>query len=77
MAKRKAPTGLEFWWRLGAGVAIIAGGIAYVMFPLDVLPDAAIPVIGYMDDAAVLAFSAWSIRYAWKDIQTDLKRIFG
>ena len=38
--------------------ALIVPAIAYLAFPLDLIPDF-IPVIGYLDDALVLA---WALR---------------
>lgn len=35
-------------------IAAIVGALAYVLSPIDVIPDF-IPVLGYLDDAAVLA----------------------
>ena len=37
-----------------ATIAAIVGALAYVLSPIDVIPDI-IPVLGYLDDAAVLA----------------------
>uniref|UniRef100_UPI003743FD52 YkvA family protein n=1 Tax=Salegentibacter tibetensis TaxID=2873600 RepID=UPI003743FD52 len=36
-------------------VAAIGGALIYVLSPIDLIPDF-IPVIGYLDDAAVIAF---------------------
>ncbi len=36
-------------------LALLAGGLAYLAMPLDLVPDF-IPVAGWMDDAAVLAW---------------------
>jgi len=33
----------------------IAGALAYVVFPVDIIPDF-LPIVGFTDDAAVLAF---------------------
>jgi uncharacterized membrane protein YkvA (DUF1232 family) len=44
------------------------GGILYFLDPLDLIPDP-IPVIGYVDDAAVLAFVLRAIR---KDVERFL-----
>jgi uncharacterized membrane protein YkvA (DUF1232 family) len=40
-------------WRKLAGVA----AVAYVIWPLDLIPDA-IPVLGWLDDAGILAAAA-------------------
>ena len=37
-----------------ASWAMIAGALAYVIMPIDIIPDF-IPVVGWLDDAAVLA----------------------
>lgn len=43
-------------FHLSAGTwATIAGALAYVVFPVDVIPDF-IPVLGWIDDAFVLSF---------------------
>jgi uncharacterized membrane protein YkvA (DUF1232 family) len=36
-------------------VAAIGGALLYVLSPLDLIPDF-IPIVGYLDDAAVIAF---------------------
>ena len=36
-------------------VAAIGGALLYVLLPLDLIPDF-IPIVGYLDDAAVIAF---------------------
>ncbi len=36
-------------------ITLIAAAVAYVVFPLDAVPDF-IPVVGLLDDAAVMAF---------------------
>ncbi|HJQ97936.1 MAG TPA: DUF1232 domain-containing protein [Candidatus Polarisedimenticolaceae bacterium] len=51
----------NFPWRTALG---LVGGFAYLVFPLDVLPDALLP-IGLLDDAAVLAFV---VRMIKKDV---------
>ena len=40
-------------WRKLAGVA----AVAYVLWPLDIVPDG-IPVLGWLDDAGILAAAA-------------------
>jgi uncharacterized membrane protein YkvA (DUF1232 family) len=42
------------WWLK----AIPLGGLAYVIFPLDLIPDFA-PVVGQMDDLGIFMASAW------------------
>ena len=58
-------------------VALVVGGLAYLALPLDIVPDF-IPVAGWLDDAAVLAWifrqsAAELARYrAWRtDIACD------
>lgn len=46
--------------------AVIAGALAYVVFPLDVIPDF-IPMLGWLDDAFVLGAVTISIK-------TELKK---
>ena len=48
---------------LGTIIAIISA-LIYFISPIDVIPDA-IPVIGYADDAAVIAF-------CWKMVESDI-----
>ena len=40
---------------------VIAGALAYVVLPVDIIPDF-IPIIGWIDDAFVLGFTINSIR---------------
>ncbi len=40
---------VSFWLKL-----IPIGGLAYLVSPLDLIPDIALPVIGELDDAAIL-----------------------
>ena len=47
-------------------VMAIAGSFLYVLLPVDVIPDF-IPIVGYLDDAAVLAACMSSVR-------NDIKR---
>ena len=49
VAGRRYPS---FPWRTTLG---LVGGFAYLVFPLDALPDALLP-IGLLDDAVVLGF---------------------
>ncbi|MDT0649434.1 YkvA family protein [Autumnicola edwardsiae] len=42
----------EMPWNI---VASVGGALLYVLSPIDIIPDF-IPVIGYLDDAAVIAF---------------------
>ena len=59
------------YWTIGAA----ALALVYVLSPIDVIPDV-IPVIGYLDDATVLAFclklveTELSKYKEWKDKQT-------
>jgi len=48
-------------WRTILG---LVGGLAYLVFPLDVIPDALLP-IGLLDDAVVLGFV---VRMIKKDV---------
>jgi len=45
---------------IGSIIAIV-GALIYLLSPIDLIPDA-IPVIGYLDDAAVLAFAYKLVR---------------
>ena len=48
-------------------LAVLAA-VAYVIWPLDLLPDFAIPVIGYLDDLVVL----WmSLRWLLKPLSSE------
>lgn len=42
-------------------LVLAVAALLYFVSPIDLVPDW-IPVIGYLDDAAVIAFVAWSIR---------------
>ena len=42
-------------------IALVIGGLLYFLTPLDVIPDF-IPVVGFLDDAAVIAYVLRSIR---------------
>lgn len=50
------------WW----SIASVAAGLAYFVAPVDLIPDF-IPLIGYLDDAAVLAAVMQGIR---QDLRT-------
>ena len=58
VASRRYPS---FPWRTTLG---LVGGFAYLFFPLDVLPDAVLP-IGLLDDAVVLGLV---VRMIKKDV---------
>nr|WP_240895061.1 DUF1232 domain-containing protein [Kineococcus siccus] len=49
--------------RLGLAVA----GLAYLVSPLDVLPEAFLPLVGLVDDAVVAAWVAGSVLVATED----------
>ena len=53
-------------------VAAIIGSLLYVLSPVDLIPDV-IPVIGYLDDAAVLALC---LKFAKHDVD-EYKRVMG
>jgi uncharacterized membrane protein YkvA (DUF1232 family) len=57
-------------------IVLVAVGILYFVSPIDLIPDV-LPVIGYIDDAAVIAFVVKQIKadldnfLAWEIIQTE------
>lgn len=57
-------------------IALLVGGLAYLALPLDIVPDF-VPVAGWLDDAAVLAWifkqsTAELARYrAWRNAPRD------
>ena len=53
-------------------VAAIIGTLLYVLSPADLIPDV-IPVVGYLDDAAVLALC---LKFAKHDVD-EYKRVMG
>ena len=53
-------------------VAAIVGTLLYVLSPVDVIPDV-IPVVGYLDDAAVLALC---LKFVKHDVD-EYKRVMG
>ena len=72
---RKLPTYARLVWGLARDPrvpleqkAVLAGIAAYLVFPIDLIPDF-IPVIGELDDLAVLIFGLdWFIRNAPPDV---------
>ena len=72
---RKLPTYARLVWglardpRVPTQQKLVLGGIAaYLVFPIDIIPDF-IPVIGELDDLAVLVFGLdWFIRNAPADV---------
>lgn len=53
-------------------VAAIVGTLLYVLSPVDLIPDV-LPVVGYLDDAAVLALC---LKFAKHDVE-EYKRVIG
>lgn len=61
----EAPEYGPWWGNPNPGHAIGFGlGVAYVAWPLDFIPDF-IPVIGYLDDAAILNLSIMMGGWLW------------
>ena len=64
-----------------ANVALIGGGLLYFLLPVDLIPDF-IPIVGYLDDLAVLTTIMNSLKgeineyWAWKKtgIKSDFKK---
>ena len=56
--------------------AIIAGALAYVIFPVDIIPDF-IPVVGWLDDAFVLGTVMVSLRTEIKQFKAFLETVDG
>ena len=56
--------------------AVIAGALGYLVLPIDIVPDT-IPVLGWIDDVAVLAF-AFKVanRYIKTSHQEEAKKYF-
>jgi uncharacterized membrane protein YkvA (DUF1232 family) len=42
-------------------LALVVGGLLYVVSPLDLIPDA-VPVVGFMDDAVVVGWVIKAVR---------------
>ena len=69
-AKRKY-TGIP--WE---SLVLVVAAVIYFVSPIDLIPDF-IPIVGYVDDAAVIGFVAWSIRSdlgnfrAWEASQSE------
>ena len=65
-----------------ANVAMIGGGLLYFLLPVDLIPDF-IPIVGYLDDLAVLTTIVNSLKgeineyWAWKEtgIKSDFKKL--
>ena len=74
MVKRK-PTGKNFWIGLLKSLGLIAAGLAYLTWTFDFIPDGAVPVIGYLDDAMLLMAAAWFIRDDIKEILKWSKKV--
>ena len=43
--------------RPSSGSGLVAGAVAYVASPIDLLPEAILPVVGAADDAVVIAWA--------------------
>lgn len=52
-----------------ANLVLIIGAIIYVLDPLDLIPDW-IPVLGFLDDATILAFAVQKTRQTLDDFTT-------
>jgi len=66
----------NYWKRIGISIALVAAGLLYVMYPLDLLPDKLHPVIGYMDDALAIFVAGWILHSAWQSNKGYFKKIF-
>ena len=53
-------------------IAAIVGTLLYVLSPIDLIPDF-IPVIGYLDDAAMLALCLNFTKYDVEEYKKDKK----
>ena len=50
---------------------LIALALTYLFFPVELLPDA-IPVLGVLDDAGIMALALWWLSYATKQYNISL-----
>lgn len=55
-----------------AALAIVVGSLLYVISPIDIIPDA-IPVIGFIDDAAIITAAITQIKKIGDDIKNYKK----
>jgi len=55
-----------------AVLAIVVGALLYVISPIDIIPDA-IPVIGFIDDAAIITAAITQIKKIGDDIKNYKK----
>lgn len=55
-----------------AALAIVVGALLYVISPIDVIPDA-IPVVGFIDDAAIITAAITQIKKIGDDIKNYKK----
>lgn len=53
-------------------IAIVVGALLYIVSPIDIIPDA-IPVIGFIDDAAIITAAIAQIRKIGNDIDNFKK----
>ncbi len=51
-----------------AAMAVVVGALLYVISPIDIIPDA-IPVIGFIDDAAIITAAIAQIKRIGDDIK--------
>lgn len=58
----KKYTEMSMWTLISLGL-----GIFYLISPIDIIPDIAIPIVGFIDDAVILGF-------VWRQVSKELKR---